>query len=197
MIRIKHFYDFSTTLLWSVMLMALHPDVQRRCQNELDEILGEKPPTMDDMNSLNYIMATINEIMRFSMVAESSLPHRLTKDVEIDGYKFKKDTMFFSNLAKFLRDPVQFPEPKKFKPERFLSKDGKVQNHEYLVPFGIGNRICMGMSLAKNELFIFFARIIQRINIEVTDGKHPNPEEYFSGITRIPKPYNVSVSARI
>ena len=179
------------------MLMALHPDVQRKCQNELDEILGEKPPTMDDMKSLNYIMATINEIMRFSMVAESSLPHRLTKDVEIDGYKFKKDTMFFSNLAKFLRDPVQFPEPKKFKPERFLSKDGKVQKHEYLVPFGIGKRICMGESLAKNELFIFFARVIQRINIGVTNGRHPDPEEYFSGITRIPKPYDVSVSARI
>jgi cytochrome P450 len=91
------------------MMMALHPDVQIKCQNELDEVLGEKPPTMDDMNSLNYIMATINEIMRFSMVAESSLPHRLTKDMEIDEYKFKKDTMFFSNLAKFLNDPVQFP----------------------------------------------------------------------------------------
>ena len=191
------FHDFSTTLLWSVMLMALHPDVQKKCQNELDETLGEKPPTMDDMNNLNYIMATINEIMRFSMVAEGSLPHRLTKDMEVDGYKFKKDTLFISNLAKFLNDPVQFPEPRKFKPERFLGKDGNVQKHDYLVPFGIGKRICMGESLAKNELFIFFARVIQRINIGVTNGRRPDAEEYFSGITRIPKPYDVSVSARI
>ena len=178
------------------MLMALHPEVQRKCQDELDEILGQKAPTIEDMNNVNYIMATLMEIQRFAMVAESSLPHRLMQDVEIDGYKFKKDTLFFSNLAKFMNDPVQFPEPRKFKPERFLNKEGKVQKHEYLVPFGIGKRICMGESLAKNEMFIFFVRTIQRINIGVTNGKRPDPEEFHAGITRIPKPYDVSVSIR-
>ena len=45
----------------------------------------------------------------------------------------------------------------------------------------------MGISLAKSELLIFFARVIQRSNIGVTNGKRPDPEEYFSGTTRIPK----------
>ena len=59
------------------MLMALHPEVQTRCQTELDEILGEKPLTIDEMSQLDYIMATLMEIQRFSVVAQSSLPHRL------------------------------------------------------------------------------------------------------------------------
>ena len=54
----------------------------------------------------------------------------------------------------------------------------------------------MGESLAKNQLFIFFVRILQRINIEVVEGKTPDPEKFVSGITRIPMPYEVSVSAR-
>ena len=179
------------------MLMALHSEVQIKCQKELDEILGDKPPTIDDMSSLDYIMATLMEIQRCSAVAPSSLPHRLLQDMEIDQYKFKKGTLFFSNLEKFLNDPVQFPGPRMFKPERFLNSDGKVQRNDYLVPFGIGKRVCMGESLAKNELFIFFVRLIQRINIEVTKGKQPSPDEFIAGITRITKPYNVSISARI
>lgn len=95
-----------------------------------------------------------------------------------------------------MNDPIEFPEPRKFKPERFLDENGKVKKHEYLVPFGIGKRICMGDTLAKNQLFIFFARILQRINIRVTDGKLPDPNEFIVGITKIPSPYDVLISAR-
>ena len=116
--------------------------------------------------------------------------------MDVDEYKFKKGTLFFSNLEKFLNDPIQFPEPSKFQPERFLDKDGNVQKHDYLVPFGIGKRVCMGESLAKNEMFVFFVRVIQRINIRVTDGKQPDPNEFIAGVTRIPKPYNILVSSR-
>lgn len=186
----------STTLLWLVMLMSLHPEVQTKCQKEVDNHLGEKLPTIDEMNNLPYIVATLMEVQRFSAVGQTSLPHRLLQDVEVDHYKFKKGILFFSNLEKFMNDPIEFPEPRKFKPERFLDENGKVKKHEYLVPFGIGKRICMGDTLAKNQLFIFFARILQRINIRVTDGKLPDPNEFIVGITKIPSPYDVLISAR-
>ena len=95
----------------------------------------------------------------------------------------------------FSNDPVQFPKPSKFYPERFLDKDGNVQKHDYLVPFVIGKRVCMGESLVKNEMFLFFVRVIQRINIRVIDGKQPYPNEFIEGVTRIPKPYNILVSS--
>ena len=59
-----YFSNYSTTLLWAVMLMALHPEVQTRCQSELDETLGERPLTIEEMSNLNYIMATLMEIQR-------------------------------------------------------------------------------------------------------------------------------------
>ena len=162
----------------------------------MDEFLGEKAPAVDDMSKLNYIMATLMEIQRFSIIAQSSLAHRLMQDAVIDQYNFKKGTLFFSNLAKFSNDPVQFPEPKKFKPERFLTSNGKVQRHNYLVPFGIGKRVCIGESLAKNELFIFFVRLLQRTNIGIIRGKLPDPDDFTLYWTRVPNPYDVSISPR-
>ena len=62
--NILHILNSSTTLLWSIMLMALHPKIQAKCQNELSEVIGEKPPTIEDMKDLKYTMATVMEIQR-------------------------------------------------------------------------------------------------------------------------------------
>ena len=175
--------------------MALNPSVQKKVQAEIDEVLGPKPPAIEDISQMNYTMATLMELQRLSAVAPASLPHKLLKETTVKGYKFKKGTVFLSNILKLLWDPNQFPDPMTFKPERFLDTDGDVVRKDYFVPFGIGKRICMGETLAKNEMFIFFVRLLQRLNISLTD-KIPDPEDCISGITRIPKPYYVKVNDR-
>ena len=176
--------------------MALHPEVQEKCQKEIDEVLGSKLPTIEDVNKLTYVMATLMEIQRYSLVAQGSLPHYLLSDTELRGYKFKKGTVFICNLEKFLNDPTEFPEPRHFKPDRFIGKDGNLRKSEYFVPFGVGKRICMGETLAKNELFIFFVRVFQRTKISCIEGKEPDANEFISGITRIPKAFSVNVDFR-
>ena len=54
----------STTLLWAMQLMAVHPQVQEKCQNEIDRHLGSKDPTIDDGANLTYVQATLLEIQR-------------------------------------------------------------------------------------------------------------------------------------
>ena len=116
--KVTFYANFSTTLLWCVMLMALHPEVQVKCQKEIDEGLGQKPPTIEDMNRLTYVTATLMEIQRFAMVAPGSLAHYLLQDTQVGPYMFKKGTLFTANLQKFLDDPREFPQPRKFIPER-------------------------------------------------------------------------------
>ena len=186
----------STTLLWAVMYMALNPDVQRKCQREICDSLGERLPSIDDYYGLTYTVAACMEIQRLSRVGQRSLFHRLLKDTEVNGYKFKAGQHFATNIEKCLLDPDQFPDPLKFNPERFLNSNGEVVKKDYLIPFGIGKRICMGESLAKNELFIFFVRLLQRLDIKVTDPK-PDPEDCICSMTRIPNPYFVKVEERI
>ena len=58
-------------------------------------------------------------------------------------------------------DPEVFPNPKHFNPGRFLAEDGKLKRVEEFAPFSVGRRICMGETLAKNSLFLFFVRVLQ------------------------------------
>ena len=176
------------------MYMALNPDVQAKCQIEIHEILGEKSPSIEDYGKLSYNVATCLEIQRLSRVAQRSLFHRLLQDTEIHGYKFKRGQHFATNIEKCLLDPVQFPEPEKFNPDRFL-KENQIVKNDLLIPFGIGKRICMGESLAKNELFIFFVRLLQRLNFEVSEIK-PDPNDCIDSMTRIPNPFFVNVTER-
>lgn len=75
------------------------------------------------MHKLVYCVATIEEIQRLSCVAPGSLPHVLTKNMSINGFDFPKGSIFMANVTKFLKDPLVFPEPRKFQPERFLTFD--------------------------------------------------------------------------
>ena len=78
----------------SVLFMALHPDVQAKCQAEIRDEIGSRPPTMDDLSKLTYALATLNEIQRLSVVAPGSLAHVLTKDTVVKNYIFRKGTTF-------------------------------------------------------------------------------------------------------
>lgn len=68
--------------------MSLAPDVQRKAQAELDDVLGSRLPTMEDMASLPYIQAVFMETMRWTPVTPTGLHHRLVdgKDDEFHGY---------------------------------------------------------------------------------------------------------------
>ena len=92
-------------------------------------------------------------------------------------------------------DPKVFPNPKEFNPGRFVDECGKIKRVEEFAPFGVGRRICMGESLAKNSLFLFFVRVLQRTSICQT-LKRLNPDDAYVGVTRCPNPFEVKVIPR-
>ena len=205
----------STTLVWSILYMALYPEIQKRCQKEIEDKIGSRPPTIDDASRLPYVMATVMETQRVSIMAPASLPHYLTKDSVVSGYNFPKGTFFIANLSReveidesnyncsqqslfstrILMDPEVFPNPKDFNPGRFMDQCGKLRRVEEFAPFSVGRRICMGESLAKNSLFLFFVRVFQRTSISQTQ-KRLNPDDSFVGVTRCPNPFEVKVNTR-
>ena len=125
---------------------------------------------------------------------------RVTKDVSVDGYDIPKNSLALANLWGFMKDPDHWEDPDMFRPERFLEKTEaglKVAKKERFVPFGIGRRICMGESLAKDTLFIFITTLIKHLKFEnpVAHPK-PDPENYTDGFTIIPHPYYVNIKSR-
>ena len=75
-----------------------------------------------------------------------------------------------------LHDPEAYPEPDKFKPERFLNEDGTVRDDPMLsLAFGIGKRICPGRHIADSTIFIVTSSILSVFN--VTKAKDENGNE--------------------
>ena len=93
-----------------------------------------------------------------------------TCDTEVAGYKLPKGTQTMINLWAQHHDPHLFPQPLDFKPERFLTSDGKLvlsgeAPRKYLFAFGAGTRVCPGEVLAMTRIFIIVGTIMQNFTI--------------------------------
>jgi len=186
----------ATTLAWAVNYMLLHPEVQTKVQEEVDQVLGDRAPSLADRGRLCFTEATIFEIQRLGSIAPQAVPHRTHGDVTIRGYKIPKDTFVFSMLYYIMRDPDHWEEPDKFKPERFLDHEGRLVRHERFLPFGVGKRHCIGESLARDELFLIFTRLIQLFTFSACPGMaQPSPDPV-AGFILAPKPYYAVATPR-
>ena len=77
----------SITLAWALLLMILHPDVQRRVHQEIDEVIGQvRRPEMEDQAHMPFTTAVIHEVQRFADIIPLGVPHMTTRDIE--GQRF-------------------------------------------------------------------------------------------------------------
>jgi len=149
--------------------MAIHPDIQKKAQKEIDQLLGgERLPTLSDMDDLPYVYAMLKEIYRWHTPLPISIPKSLREDDVYKGYYLPKGAIVMENVWAIFQDPAVYPEPHVFNPERFL-KDGKldpsVRDPEDRV-FGSSRRICPGKYFANRALFLRFATILATFNIK-------------------------------
>ena len=203
----------STTILWVILYLVKYQDVQEKCYQEIVRVTGEERPSLQ--HSLPYCQAVIMEVQRLACVAPQTIPHRsviyniilssniycrITRDVSVEGYDVPQDCVAIANLWGFMKDPDHWEDPLMFHPERFLEKiDGglKVLKKERFVPYGIGRRVCMGESLAKDTLFIFVTTLVKNLKFEnPVNHPKPDPENYTDGFTVIPHPYHVELICR-
>ncbi|EAU82679.2 OrdA protein [Coprinopsis cinerea okayama7 len=91
--------DTTVSALTTFMLiMQLHPDVQRRAHADISRVCQGRLPTPDDYKSLPYIEAIIKEILRWGPVAPLGLPHCATRDEIYEGYYIPKGTKILANI---------------------------------------------------------------------------------------------------
>ncbi|XP_008060184.1 cytochrome P450 2D17-like isoform X2 [Carlito syrichta] len=187
----------SITLSWALLLMILHPDVQRRVQQEIDKVVGQaRPPEMADQARMPFTTAVIHEVQRFGDIIPLGVPHMTTRDTEVQGFHIPKGTMFFINLSSVLKDETIWEKPFSFHPEHFLDAQGHFVNQEAFMPFSAGRRVCLGEPLARMELFLFFTCLLQRFTFSVPTGQ-PRPSD--QGVYRIivaPSPYQLCAVPR-
>lgn len=152
-----------------MLAMILYPDTQRKAQEELDEVVGrQRAPTFEDRERLPYICAMIKELLRWRPPGPLGVPRGMWVDDWYDGYLIPKGSLIIPNYWAMHHDPEVFPEPDEFRPERFLhgsdvfdKTNGMGHN-----AFGAGRRICAGMYVADNSMFINVVTLLWALNIE-------------------------------
>jgi 26-hydroxylase len=102
------------------------------------------------------------------------------------------------HMDKSLWNPNNVPEldPTSFNPSRFINEDGKVFKPEYFLPFGVGRRMCLGDSLAKMELFLFFSALLHTFTLRLPEGHEMPDTRGISGVTIAPNKFKVCLVPR-
>ncbi|XP_034967472.2 cytochrome P450 2U1 [Zootoca vivipara] len=182
----------SNTLLWSLLYMSLHPQEQKKVQEEIELVIGRnRPPTLADKARMPFTEATIMEVQRMTVVVPLSIPRMASETTVLQGYTIPKGSVIIPNLWSVHRDPNIWENPDDFHPARFLDENGQLIKKETFIPFGIGKRVCMGEQLAKMELFLMFVSLLQNFTFQFPeDMEKPSMAGRF-GLTLAPFPFNI------
>lgn len=186
----------SNTLGFGLIYLMHSPRVLCKLRQEIDEVLGDKVPTLDDRSKLKYMEAVINEVQRVANVAPLAIAHRSVKPTEFRGFTIPKDAMMLVSTYSLNMDEKYWKDPFNFRPERFINDNGEIIYHEPFMPFGAGKRRCIGESIARSNLFLFFTAFVQKFDIELPVGSTLPELTGMDGLTLSPQPFKAYIRAR-
>ena len=187
----------SITVYWALAYLMKYPDNQRQLHDELDQVIGrERLPTLQDIESLPLLQATVYELLRVTSIAPLALPRSTTTETVIQGFRIPKDTVVFVNLWSVHHDPKTWKDPDVFDPRRFLDEAGQVIDPKFLrgfLPFSGGRRKCPGEILALKTVSVFLGALLhsfrftqdglpaeyQGINLQGQPGLTLMPEKFY------------------
>jgi cytochrome P450 len=149
-------------LTWACHLLSHHPEAQRRLSEEVDEVLSGRPFEHVDLAELEYTRRVLSETLRLYPPVWM-LSRQASTDVRLGGHVIPAGSEVFISVHALHRDPLLYPEPTRFNPDRWLTwpEDRIVPRTEFL-PFGAGNRSCVGEGLAWAEMTIFLSVLFRQ-----------------------------------
>ncbi len=160
----------ATSLAWALYWIHHLPEVREKLLQELDS-LGDNPDPTSILR-LPYLNAVCQETLRIYPVAMLALNRVVKSPLQIGGYNFEPGTLLVPCIYLTHHREDLYPEPKQFKPERFLER--QFSPYEYL-PFGGGNRTCIGMAFAQFEMKLVLATVLSNWQLELADNKPVKP----------------------
>jgi cytochrome P450 len=165
-------HDTSTSTLTFMMYeLARHPEVVSRLQEEQDEVLGGEVPAIEQLErEMPYLNMVLDEVLRLYPPAWIG-PRRAVRDFEFGGHSVPQGAYVnYSSWASH-RIPEVFPEPEAFTPERFAPERKAALPRGGYVPFGGGQRICIGKRFGQTEVKLVATMLLQRLRLDALPGR--------------------------
>lgn len=162
-------------MAWMWYLLGLNAWARDRMLVEVDDVLGGRRPQAEDIPRLPWTTACFQEALRcFSPIWV--IPRTAIADDEIDGYRIPKGSTVTVPVNAVHHDERWWPDPERYDPARFIGEAGKARPRFAYLPFGAGQRVCIGMSFALMEATLIAALMAQRFTFDVVAGHPVQPE---------------------
>ncbi|XP_027184401.1 protein LUTEIN DEFICIENT 5, chloroplastic [Coffea eugenioides] len=165
----------AAVLTWTFYLLSKEPSVLAKLQNEVDAVLGDRFPTMEDLKKLKYTTRVINESLRLYPQPPVLIRRSLENDM-LGEYPIRRGEDIFISVWNLHHCPKRWEEAERFNPERWPldgpNPNETNQDFSYL-PFGGGPRKCVGDMFASFETIVAVSMLVQRFNFQMAVGAPP------------------------
>ncbi|TFY68077.1 hypothetical protein EVJ58_g1238 [Rhodofomes roseus] len=181
-----------SSILSFFLIMATHPDIQRKAQAEVDSVTSGRLPICSDREDMPYLGAVLKEVHRCNPVLPLALPHYVREEDVYAGYRVPAGSTILPNTWYVIILYVQ--DANEVIPERYYdSSNGDLNPDPQDFAFGYGRRVCPGRTLAEDTLFIVAASVLASFNItsvvplkgetiEYRGGAISHPDDFACGI---------------
>lgn len=160
----------ASALAWALYWILYLPEIRTNLLAEIEALHPEVDPMM--IARLPYLNAVCQETLRLYPIAISAFPRVVKQPMEVAGYALEPGTVIMPSIYLAHHRAAVYPEPKQFRPERFLER--QFSPYEYL-PFGGGNRRCIGSAFALFEMKLVLFQLLSNLDIALVNVKPIRP----------------------
>ena len=166
----------SIALTWAFDYLTHNPEMMEKLRAEVDAVVGgDRLPTFADLPKMPYSRMVIHETLRIRPSAWQ-LPRTAIEDDEIDGHHIPAGTNLIGLIYMCHYHPDEGDNPDAFDPERFQSDKSEKRHKFAYMPFGAGQRKCIGMDFALMEGQLALAMVAQRYSLTKTSENLAEPQ---------------------
>lgn len=164
----------ANALTWTWYLLSQHPEVERRLHEEVDAVLGDRPPELADLPQLRYAEMILAEALRLYPPAWA-IGRKALGDFTLGDFQIPAGSICIMSPFVVQRDARWFPDPEKFDPERWTPEAREARPKFSYFPFGGGARVCIGERFAWMEGVLVMVSIAQKWRFRLAPGQHVEP----------------------
>jgi cytochrome P450 len=159
----------ATAMAWMFHELGRHPEIVAAVRAEIDSVLGDRRCELGDVGMLPYCRRVLQEVLRLRQPI-MVISRRTTTEVPIGGGVLRAGTeLFYSPYAVF-RDPVHFPDPMSFAPDRWLTTPAHLLPRGTYTPFGGGPRHCIGEHFAWAMMTVVLTEVVRNWTLRPKPG---------------------------
>lgn len=184
----------ANTLTWTFGALAREPELADVLRAEHAAVLGDRTPTAEDVGRLPETSKVLNEAMRLWPSAWF-LPRRTVADDDLGAHRIRAGQVVWVSPYVLHRHPGFWTDPERFLPTRFTPDADKARHRQAFIPFGTGQRMCIGASYAAMEMHLVLATVLREFRFALTDDCDFVPSPYVTLRPRSPMTLEVTAAA--